>query len=65
MERPLKKRLCDWKTPPNRKPFLIFGSRQIGKTYSMLCFGKEHYANGFQNGIKSIPLYAAFCLKRD
>lgn len=29
----------------NRKPLLIYGARQIGKTYSMLEFGKEHYAN--------------------
>ena len=45
MERLVEKRLCDWKDSPNRKPLLIFGARQIGKTYSMLSFGKEHYAN--------------------
>ena len=58
MERPVEKRLCDWKDSPKRKPFLIFGARQIGKTYSMLCFGKEHHANGFEmraNKRRQIP----------
>ncbi len=34
-----------WKSSPYRKPLLIHGARQIGKTYSMLAFGKDYYEN--------------------
>ena len=45
MKRLVEQRLNEWKNSANRKPLLIYGARQIGKTYSMLAFGKEHYAN--------------------
>lgn len=45
MKRLIEQRLSEWKNSANRKPLLIYGARQIGKTYSMLAFGKEHYAN--------------------
>ena len=45
MKRLIEQRLYEWKNSFNRKPLLIYGARQIGKTYSMLAFGKEHYAN--------------------
>ena len=28
-----------------RKPFVLGGVRQVGKTYTALTFGKEHYKN--------------------
>ena len=45
MKRLIEEKLIEWKNFLNRKPLLIYGARQIGKTYSMLGFGKEHYAN--------------------
>ena len=45
MKRLVEQRLLQWKNSANRKPLLIYGARQIGKTYSMLAFGKEHYTN--------------------
>ena len=39
------KRLAAWKNNPRRKPLIISGARQVGKTYSALTFGKEHYKN--------------------
>ena len=45
MKRLIERRLIEWKNSANRKPLLIYGARQIGKTYSMLAFGKEHYSN--------------------
>ena len=45
MKRLIEQRLKEWKNSINRKPLLIYGARQIGKTYSMLAFGKEHYTN--------------------
>jgi uncharacterized protein len=31
--------LADWKTSPLRKPLLLHGARQVGKTYSIRAFG--------------------------
>jgi len=45
MERKIVKKLIDWKNNPRRKPLIITGARQVGKTYSALTFGKEHYKN--------------------
>ncbi len=45
MKRLIEQRLNEWKNSLDRKPLLIYGARQIGKTYSMLAFGKEQYAN--------------------
>lgn len=36
MKRLVEQRLLQWKSSPNRKPLLIYGARQIGKTYSIL-----------------------------
>ncbi len=45
MERKIVKRLLDWKSNPQKKPLILQGARQVGKTYSLLSFGKEHYKN--------------------
>jgi predicted AAA+ superfamily ATPase len=45
MERKIVSKLLSWKDSPKRKPLIITGARQVGKTYSMLKFGKAHYRN--------------------
>lgn len=35
--------LLEWKNKPNRKPLLIKGARQVGKTWLMKEFGKNEY----------------------
>ena len=35
--------LTDWKSDPNRKPLIIRGSRQVGKTESVLHFAADRY----------------------
>ena len=45
MERKIVKKLLAWKNTPHRQPLLLQGARQVGKTYSLLSFGKEHYKN--------------------
>ncbi|MBQ7474630.1 MAG: ATP-binding protein [Clostridia bacterium] len=35
--------LSDWKSDPRRKPLIIKGSRQVGKTESVLHFAKDNY----------------------
>ena len=46
MERKLLKELMNWKKNPKRKPLLLEGARQVGKTYLLeSLFGKVHYNN--------------------
>lgn len=34
-----------WKSSRHRKPLILQGARQVGKTYSILEFGRTHYEN--------------------
>ena len=34
-----------WKNSKYRKPLILQGARQVGKTYSVLEFGRTHYEN--------------------
>ena len=45
MQRNIMKELVEWKKSPFRKPLILQGARQVGKTYSILSFGREHYEN--------------------
>jgi len=46
MYRKIREELLRWKQSPYRKPLILQGARQVGKTYSILAFGREGYANG-------------------
>jgi hypothetical protein len=37
--------LEEWKESKHRKPLILQGARQVGKTYSILEFGRTHYEN--------------------
>lgn len=37
--------LEEWKDSEHRKPLILQGARQVGKTYSILEFGRIHYEN--------------------
>lgn len=45
MKRKIYKNLCDWKHKNNRKPLIILGARQVGKTWIMKEFGMNEYRN--------------------
>lgn len=45
MFRNIIKYLENWKESPYRKPLILQGARQVGKTYSILEFGRTHYEN--------------------
>jgi len=45
MERKIVKSLIEWKNNPEKLPLILQGARQVGKTYTSLSFGKEHYKN--------------------
>ena len=45
MYRKIMKYLEEWKASEHRKPLILQGARQVGKTYSILEFGRTHYEN--------------------
>ena len=45
MERKIDKFFLKWKQDIIRKPLILYGGRQIGKTFSALQFGKNEYKN--------------------
>lgn len=45
MKRLITDKLIEWKNSPSRKPLLVKGARQVGKTYTLLEFGKNYYDN--------------------
>lgn len=45
MHRKAYKKLLDWKHSDTRKPLILLGARQVGKTWLMKEFGKNEYQN--------------------
>lgn len=45
MERKMSKELLKWKNNKEKTPLILYGARQVGKTYTILSFGKENYKN--------------------
>ena len=45
MYRKISDYLLQWKLSPHRKPLIVQGARQVGKTYTLLEFGKTNYEN--------------------
>lgn len=43
MFRNVVNQLVEWKKSDERKPLVVLGARQVGKTYSLLAFGEQHY----------------------
>ena len=43
MDRDIQKKLVEWKQKKSRKPLILNGARQVGKTYSLQQFGKSQY----------------------
>ena len=43
MEREVLKQLVAWKKRPDRKPLILLGARQVGKTHILREFGRSHY----------------------
>lgn len=43
MYRYIKEKLIEWKNSEYRKPLILKGARQVGKTYILKEFGKENY----------------------
>ena len=43
MKRKAMQDLINWKNKKNRKPLLLYGARQVGKTYLVKAFGKKYF----------------------
>ena len=43
MKRDTENQLIAWKNNPRRKPLIVTGARQVGKTYLLQQFGRDHY----------------------
>jgi predicted AAA+ superfamily ATPase len=45
MKRDIYQKMLAWKSSKRRKPLLLRGARQVGKTYILQAFGREEYEN--------------------
>ena len=45
MERLILNKLLEWKNSPYRKPLILKGVRQVGKTWILKEFGRRYYEN--------------------
>ena len=59
LKRKIEQSLTQWKNSPNRKPLIIKGCRQCGKTYSVLDFAKKNYKNVVYLNFFENPDYAS------
>lgn len=57
LKRKIDAYLCEWKTNPERKPLIIKGARQVGKTKSIETFSENNYENIVKINFASDPVY--------
>ena len=61
MERKISLYLQKWKKDIIRKPLLIYGPKQVGKTFSVLEFSKSEYKNTIyintENNVELINIF--------
>lgn len=59
LKRKIEQSLMDWKNAANRKPLIIKGCRQCGKTFSVLNFARKNYKNVVYLNFFENPDYAS------
>lgn len=65
MKRKIEESLLKWKKDADKKPLLIYGNKQVGKTYTVLKFGEENYKNiVYFNAENNIEIYKIFKKER-
>ena len=66
MERNAIQKLLEWKTSSRRKPLVLKGARQVGKTWLMKEFGKRYYTKTFYFSFDAeISLHEIFKVNKD
>jgi predicted AAA+ superfamily ATPase len=63
MERILLNKLLEWKEMPNRKPLIIRGARQTGKTWLMREFGKKAFKKMVYVNFENEPRFRDLFIK--
>ncbi len=51
--------LAEWKADTERKPLMIKGARQVGKTETMRRFGRNNYSSFIEINFNEEPKYKA------
>ncbi len=64
MKRNLYSSLCAWKRSSSRKPLILRGARQVGKTYLLKQFGLKEYASCLYLNFEETPELADFFSKQ-
>ncbi len=63
MRRLIVNQLLAWKASPSRRPLILEGARQVGKTYIVQEFGRDHYRKlhyfNFESELKFHDIFAA------
>jgi len=65
MERALLSELVTWQQSPRRKPLLLQGVRQCGKTWLLQQFGRDHFQHTAYINFDENPEYADFFATKD
>ena len=60
MKRKITEQLVAWKNRPGHKPLILQGARQVGKSYILEKFGKEHYKNYVRVSLDLVPDVRSF-----
>ncbi|MCD7883850.1 MAG: ATP-binding protein [Lachnospiraceae bacterium] len=61
MDRIITAELVKWKeTEKNRLPLLLYGARQVGKTYALMHFGRDYFKNTIYVNFERMPVIAEF-----
>lgn len=60
MKRDIYQKLVNWKRSPRRKPLVLRGARQVGKTYALKSFAEKEYSSIAYINFESSPLAASF-----
>ena len=68
MERRIEKRLIQWQQSKNRKPLLLQGARQVGKTYVLQNFGENRFNTSHYFDLEELktdlsPIFYRFFIK--
>jgi uncharacterized protein len=59
MQRSVEKDLKAWFTASDRRPLLVRGARQVGKSYTIRAFGQDHFINTVEVNFEQRPEYGS------
>ena len=59
MKRRVEKDLLEWKQKADRKPLVLMGARQVGKTWLMESFARKNFANAHIIDFRERPDYGS------